>query len=125
MFQLFAACKGAHTDDGEMKIAKIEMDNGVSFSIEESQLPLTIGRSKSCDIRIHERYVSRVHCELFLGVGRTLCLKDLSANGTMVDNKTLCGEAMRLKNRSLLNFSGERSLMVKLTDDDGQTLFPA
>ncbi|MDA0979423.1 MAG: FHA domain-containing protein [Proteobacteria bacterium] len=109
-----------------MKIAKIELDNGVSFAIEDFQLPLTIGRGKSCDIRINEPYVSRQHCELFMGTGRTLCLKDMSANGTIVNRRSVgAGESVKISRHSHLEFAGEYSMTVTLTDDDGITLVPS
>lgn len=107
-----------------MKIAKIELDNGFSFAIQDNQLPLTIGRSKSCDIRISEPFVSRQHCELYLEKGNTLCLKDMSANGTMVDNRTLLGETVRIDRPTHVTFADEIGLTVALIDDDGVTLVP-
>ena len=107
-----------------MQIAKIELDNGVSVAIQDTQLPLTIGRSKSCDIRISEPFVSRLHCELYMGKGHNLCLKDLSANGTTVNDRVLDRDTVRIQDQSHVLFAGERGLTVILTDDDGQTLFP-
>lgn len=114
-------------DDGyrALKIAKIELENGVIISIHDFQLPLTIGRSKECDIRISEPYVSRLHCEFYLDSKRKLCVKDLSVNGTSVDSHRLSGESTQIHNRSLVKFAEEVGLMVTLTDDDGITLFPA
>ena len=108
-----------------MKIAKIELENGITIAIQDFQLPMTIGRSKECDIRISEPYVSRLHCELYLDSKRKLCVKDLSVNGTTVDSRSLSGESTQIANRSLVIFAGEMGMTVTLTDDDGITLFPA
>ncbi len=107
-----------------MRIAKIELDNGFSFAINDFQLPLTIGRSKTCDIRISEPFVSRQHCELFLEQGNTLCLKDMSANGTTIDNRTVFGETVRIDRRTHVSFADEVGLTVALIDDDGVTVVP-
>lgn len=107
-----------------MKIAKIELDNGVSLAIKEDQLPITIGRAKDCDIRMSEPTVSRLHCELYLDQAHALCLKDLSSNGTTVDNRNLYGESVRIGGKSDIWLAGDCSMRVTLTDNDGITLFP-
>ncbi len=107
-----------------MKIAKIELDNGFSFSIQDDQLPLMVGRSKNCDIRITEPSVSRQHCELYMGEGNTLCLKDISSNGTTVDNRLLEGESVWIDKRKQVTFTLGCHLIVTPTDCDGQTLVP-
>ncbi|MBT4494835.1 MAG: FHA domain-containing protein [Gammaproteobacteria bacterium] len=108
----------------DMKIAKIELDNGFSIAVRDDQLPLTIGRSKSCDIRISEPFISRFHCELFLKTGRTIWLKDLSTNGTRVNNRTVAGESVPINRRSAVSFAADCCLTVIPTDDSGQTLVP-
>lgn len=107
-----------------MKIARIDLDNGISFSVDEGQFPVTIGRAKSCDIRIREPQVSRLHCELHLRTGRTIWLKDLSSNGTTVNNKRIAGDSVAIDRRSSVFFSGDRSLTLTPTDDRGETLVP-
>ncbi|MBL6691396.1 MAG: FHA domain-containing protein [Pseudomonadales bacterium] len=107
-----------------MKIAKIELGNGISVAIREDQLPLTIGRAKDCDIRICEPTISRLHCELFLDRGHELCLKDLSANGTVVNNRTMVGESVRIGNSSDVWLADNCSIRITRTDNDGITLFP-
>lgn len=108
-----------------VKVAKIELGNGITIAVQDFQLPMTIGRSKECDIRISEPHISRLHCELYLDSKRKLCVKDLSVNGTSVDSQILSGESARVGSRSLVKFAGEAGLTVTLTDDDGITLFPA
>ena len=75
------------------QVAKIEMGYGVSFTINESNLPLSIGRDPDCDICIPITSVSRRHCELFLD-SFLLCLRDTSTNGTLVGSRRLKGESM-------------------------------
>jgi hypothetical protein len=75
------------------RVAKIEMGYGVSFTINESNLPLLIGRDPDCDICIPIASISRRHCELFLDKFQ-LCLRDTSTNGTLVGSRRLRGESM-------------------------------
>ncbi len=107
-----------------MKIARIELDNGVCLSIRDDQLPMTIGRAKECDIRISEPTVSRLHCELYLDKAQALCLKDLSANGTSVDNQNLFGDSVRIADQCNVRLAGDSLFKLTLTDNDGVTLFP-
>ena len=107
-----------------MKIAKIKLGNGVSIAIRDDQLPITIGRGKTCDIRIPEPYVSRMHCELYLGEGHSLCLKDTSSNGTTVNNRVVSGESVRISNNTEVLLADECSLTLTLTDNDGITQIP-
>ena len=107
-----------------MNIAKIELDNGVSINIHDYQLPLTIGRSPTCDIRIMEPFVSRQHCELYMASGRSLWIKDTSSNGTRVNHEELFGDSTCIKRRSSVSFAGDFSLTVTPTDDRGETLVP-
>jgi pSer/pThr/pTyr-binding forkhead associated (FHA) protein len=107
-----------------MKIAKIELNNGVTFAIQDFQLPMTIGRGKTCDIRIAEPFVSRLHCELFLDKDDVLYLKDLSANGTTVDNRDITGGTVEISSRSQVTFADECVLTVTPIDDSGITVVP-
>ena len=75
------------------QVAKIELGYGVSFTINESNLPLSIGRDPDCDICMPITSVSRRHCELFLDDFQ-LCLRDTSTNGTLVGSRRLRGESM-------------------------------
>ncbi|MDZ7686262.1 MAG: FHA domain-containing protein [Gammaproteobacteria bacterium] len=78
---------------------RIEFDNGISFSINEGSLPLSIGRDSSCDIRIASGHVSRHHCELFRRDGR-LFLRDTSSNGTTVDNRVVRQSSVTIDRRT-------------------------
>jgi pSer/pThr/pTyr-binding forkhead associated (FHA) protein len=75
------------------QVAKIEMGYGVSFTVNESNFPLLIGRDPDCDICIPIASVSRRHCELFLD-NFQLYLRDTSTNGTLVGSRRLRGESM-------------------------------
>ena len=107
-----------------MKIARIELHNGFSLSVSDRQLPLTIGRSSNCDIRVSEASISRQHCELYMDEGRALCLKDISANGTVVDHRTLHGESIWISQRTEVQFTDHIGITVTPTDADGITLVP-
>ena len=74
-------------------LAKIELDNGISFSVNEGNLPLLIGRDHSCDLCVPRNDVSRHHCELYVE-NDVLFLKDTSTYGTIVGNRRLRGESV-------------------------------
>ena len=91
--------------------AKIELGNGISFSINESNLPLLIGRGHNCDIRVPQSSVSRQHCELYLK-NDVLSLKDTSTNGTIVGSKRLKGESVSIDTLTTIIFAGESSITI-------------
>ncbi len=95
---------------------RIELENGISFSINEDSLPLSIGRDSSCDIRIPSGHVSRHHCELFLQDGR-LCLKDTSSNGTIVDNRLIKQSAVTIDRRTRISLADEVTMTVSPAAD--------
>jgi pSer/pThr/pTyr-binding forkhead associated (FHA) protein len=107
-----------------MKVARIEIDNGISLSVSDGQLPLTIGRDRECDIRISEASISRQHCELYLGTGQMLRLKDFSANGTQIDRRTLHRDSIGITKRTEVFLSDHHAITVTPTDDNGITLVP-
>lgn len=74
-------------------VAKIQFDNGISFTINENSMPLLIGRGAACDICIPTANVSRKHCELYLD-DMELHLRDISTNGTLVGNRRLRRESI-------------------------------
>ena len=107
-----------------MKIARIEIENGISLTVSDGQLPLSIGRDKKCDIRISEASVSRQHCELYLGTGRMLRLKDFSANGTQVNRHTVHRDSVGITRKTKILVSDYHAITVTPTDEDGITLVP-
>ncbi|OLP42541.1 FHA domain-containing protein [Rhizobium oryziradicis] len=68
----------------------------------------TLGRSRECDWQIEDdtRRVSKLHCTIFRD-SKGFSLSDQSANGTVVDGKTLMeGETSPLKNGSVIDIRG-------------------
>lgn len=68
----------------------------------------TLGRSRECDWQIEDdtRRVSKLHCTIFRD-SKGFSLSDQSANGTVVDGKTLMeGETCPLKNGSEIDIRG-------------------
>jgi predicted component of type VI protein secretion system len=93
------------------QVAKIEMGYGVSFTINESNLPLSIGRDPDCDICIPVTRVSRRHCELFLD-NFQLCLRDTSTNGTLVGRRRLRGESMIIRRTTRILLADSQMVTV-------------
>lgn len=95
---------------------RIELDNGISFSVDDTSLPLTIGRDSSCDIHISSGHVSRKHCELFLKDGR-LFLKDTSSNGTTVDDRLVRQSAVNIDRRTRVLLADEIKMILTPLED--------
>lgn len=93
-------------------VAKIELDNGVRFSVYEDSLPLLIGRDSSCDICIPISQVSRQHCELYIE-NDALCIRDLSTYGTMIGGRKLNGESTSIQGPTTIRVA--REAMIKIT----------
>ena len=69
--------------------AKLITDNGEvlenEFPLEN--LPLLVGRSSECNLRVVDRWTSRRHCEIARN-NQTLIVRDLgSRNGTLVNGR--------------------------------------
>lgn len=96
----------------QKRAARIELENGVSFAVNESSLPLRIGRDSNSDICIPSSHVSRQHCELYL-LGGTLCLKDTSTNGTKVDNRTIREESVSIHRPTSITLASEARITIK------------
>jgi|TARA_Y100000310_G_C20674929_1_gene812461 pSer/pThr/pTyr-binding forkhead associated (FHA) protein len=92
-------------------VARIELDNGVSFTVSEASLPLLIGRDSSCDLRLPIRHVSRKHCELFVD-NDMLFLRDISTNGTVVGDHKINGEAVSIDDSTPICLAGEVTIKV-------------
>ena len=95
----------------QRRIARIELENGVNFTVTESSLPLQIGRERDCDITIPSGHVSRHHCELFMEDGE-LCLKDTSSNGTLVGNQDVKGGTVTITRRTTIIVAGDAKLVI-------------
>ena len=92
-------------------LVRIELENGIRFSINESNLPWLIGRGQNCDIRVPQSSVSRQHCELYLKNG-VLFLKDTSTNGTIVGNNRLKGESISIEAPTSIIFAGDTLMTI-------------
>ena len=92
-------------------VVKIELENGIRFSINEINFPWLIGRGHNCDIRVPQSSVSRQHCELYLKNG-VLFLKDTSTNGTIVGSKRLKGESVPIDASTTIIFAGDTSITI-------------
>ena len=101
------------------QVAKIEMGSGVSFTINESNLPLLIGRDPACDICIPIASVSRRHCELFLEEFQ-LCLRDTSTNGTLVGSRRLRSESMVIDRPTRIHLADSPVVTVTPIASSGQ-----
>lgn len=98
--------------EGEKRlVARLEFDHGVSVSLHEASLPLTIGRSADCDICIPRPNVSRQHCELEF-IGGELYLKDTSTNGTTIDNRSIKQTSVPIQARTSFIMANEVMLTV-------------
>ena len=92
-------------------IARIEMENGISFMVNRASLPLTMGRDAKSGICILQNQVSRRHCELYLE-NDELRLKDVSTNGTEVDGRRLQGDSTPIESRTEIAFTTDTTLFI-------------
>lgn len=105
------------TDNTTSRTAtRIELDNGVSFFIDEASLPVTIGRDAGCDIHIASGHVSRHHCELYMRDGR-LFLRDTSSNGTTVDDRLVRKTSVTIERRTRVLLADEVKMVLTPLDD--------
>lgn len=86
-------------------VAIIELNDALSISITRACLPFTVGRDPHVGLRIREREISRLHCELYME-DDVLCLRDTSTNGTFVGSRTLRGHSVRILDRTEVLFPG-------------------
>ena len=92
-------------------VVKIELPNGIIFSLDEDKLPLRIGRGHDCDICLPQSDVSRIHCELFLK-NNILFLKDCSTNGTLVGGKRFRGESISIEMATKVTFNEDVMMTI-------------
>ena len=92
-------------------IAKLELGNGISFSIEEASLPLMIGRDVNCGVCVPTIHVSRQHCELYLE-DEVLRLRDTSTNGTMVGNRWINQDSVSINGRTPVSVANNALITV-------------
>jgi pSer/pThr/pTyr-binding forkhead associated (FHA) protein len=102
--------------DVTQRVATLELANGVSFSLSENQFPVSIGRDSKNDICIDLRQVSRRHCELHLVNGQ-LRVRDLSKNGTLVDNRRLLQGSMLIDQPTTLELAADLKIVIAPSDE--------
>ncbi|MFT4819771.1 MAG: pSer/pThr/pTyr-binding forkhead associated (FHA) protein [Candidatus Azotimanducaceae bacterium] len=107
----------------QRRIARIELDSGVNFTVTESSLPLQIGRERDCDITLPNGHVSRHHCELFIANG-VLCLKDTSSNGTLVGSQNIKDGTVTIHQRTAVVVAGDSRLVITPLDELESTMSP-
>ena len=59
------------------------LNGGSEFTLD--RFPAIVGRDPDCDIRLHDSWVSRLHCELNQVKGRLVILDLESRHGTFVN----------------------------------------
>ena len=92
-------------------VAKIELQGGITLAINESSLPLMIGRGEDCGICLPVGHVSRKHCELYLD-DLTLKLRDMSTNGTKVGRKRIHGDSIGIEERINVSIADDVRIAV-------------
>ncbi|HIG41582.1 MAG: FHA domain-containing protein [bacterium] len=93
------------------QVAKIQLDNGISFVVYENSLPLLIGRDPGCGICIPADNVSRHHCELYLD-DIDLCLRDLSTAGTVVGSKKFRGGTISIQSTTKVQLAPQTVMTI-------------
>jgi pSer/pThr/pTyr-binding forkhead associated (FHA) protein len=78
-------------------------DDGAAIRI--SRLPMTIGRSPEADVVLNDRWVSRLHCDLYEASG-ALALHDRSSrHGTLVNGQAVSGAVLHSGDRISLGMT--------------------
>lgn len=73
----------------------LEPVNDPGDRIEVSRFPFRIGRSPACELRISDRMVSRIHCELTVQ-DEAIFVRDLhSKNGTLLNGDVVTGREVK------------------------------
>ena len=64
------------------------------YKIPLTKFPLVLGRSASADVRLHDRWASRLHCQIDL-CGEDFVLTDLqSTHGTLLNGEPISVQAV-------------------------------
>jgi len=73
-----------------LPVVKVKVERGEANQMEFTFTePFSIGRDESCDVRIQDPAVSRIHAEVYYGDGRWKVRDLQSANGTYIDGKKI------------------------------------
>jgi pSer/pThr/pTyr-binding forkhead associated (FHA) protein len=100
MFSWFRRCQPS------VKAAlRIEGGPADGTELPVGKLPLTIGRSPDADLVLNDRWVSRLHCDLYLS-GGTLGIHDrASRHGIMVNGQRVSGAVLHSGDRISLGMT--------------------
>ena len=84
-----------------------------NFTIKAGESPISIGRSSSNRLQLHDNSVSREHCSIALRRGGAVIIADLSsANGTTVNSSQLQDNEARIIKEGDVIFVGDVKLIV-------------
>lgn len=92
-------------------MARITLENRISFTFCEADLPITVGRDKTSKVHLPYNHVSRYHCEIFLSDGQ-LTVRDTSTNGTEIEGMLIRGGDVPVRGTMTLSFAGQTSFAL-------------
>ena len=102
-----------HWQGARTGIARITVQNRISFTFCEADLLITVGRDSSCTVHLPYAHVSRHHCEITRSDGQ-LSVRDTSTNGIEIEIEGMLirgGEAP-LRGTMTLSFAGQTSFKL-------------
>ncbi len=100
-----------HWQGARTAIARITLQNRISFTFCEADLPITAGRDSSCTVHLPYAHVSRHHCEITRSDGQ-LSVRDTSTNGTEIEGMLIRGGEVPLRGTMTLSFAGQTSFKL-------------
>ncbi len=107
-------------EDAYAYLKLINLREDLNFKVYESYgigEEVTIGRKKSCTIRINCPFLSKVHARIFLYKDK-FYVEDLgSTNGTFVGDKQVLEKPVRIKDGDKISFGGLSFLFVEVLDN--------
>lgn len=108
------------SEDAYAYIKLINLREDLNFKVYESYsvgADSTIGRKKSCTIRINCPFLSKVHARIFLYKDK-FYVEDLgSTNGTFIGDKPVLEKPVRIKDGDKISFGGLSFLFVEVLDN--------
>ncbi len=108
------------SEDAYAYLKLINLRENLNFKVYESYsvgADSTIGRKKSCTIRINCPFLSKVHARIFLYKDK-FYVEDLgSTNGTFIGDKPVLEKPVRIKDGDKISFGGLSFLFVEVLDN--------
>lgn len=108
------------SEDAYAYLKLINLREDLNFKVYESYsvgADSTIGRKKSCTIRINCPFLSKVHARIFLYKDK-FYVEDLgSTNGTFIGDKPVLEKPVRIKDGDKISFGGLSFLFVEVLDN--------